>query len=588
MLPVQLPSSTSSIVSALIRLFQWQFFQVNPNEAQNKDDQAKALVDQRKLRWPNTTTFLEFICVFAVIAAFAFTVVPGVNESHYLTKAKQFWNPSWCHGDIFLESTDAHYFFFATCGWLTTVFSLEATAWIGRIACWLGFAVAWVYLNHCVSTRRWFSVLSATLFMLLSSRFDMAGEWVVGGFEAKSVAYIFVVLGISWFIKKQIAPAIGALGIATALHAVIGGWAVFCFLAAIVTEALLTRSIVHLNFNQYSKRQWLLSFLLFGSFAAAGSLPSLLANFNIEPSIVNAANAIQVKERLAHHLLFQRFPAFHVGRFVILVAIWLFVTRSVFISREFQRLSWFCHASLVISLIGIVLSGLCDLPDGVGESANGLLRYYWFRFSDFAIPLGLSLFAVRLFNALFDSPLRLQRIMAWFSAGLLLLASLTSIVQENSDLRAAADKTILPTYPDSPLRTWQSYENWKKACNWIRKNTRSDSVFLTPVRQQTFKWYAHRAEFSSWKDMPQNADSLVEWRQRINIQRGIEQLDGGMLSLNDTQLEQLVSEYGVTHLLVEQSKEDIVGSEVSDKLSRIYPNKDNIRSTYVVYRINGF
>jgi hypothetical protein len=42
--------------------------------------------------------------VYAAIAA----PLPALNEPHYLAKAKHFWNPAWCAGDLFLESANAH------------------------------------------------------------------------------------------------------------------------------------------------------------------------------------------------------------------------------------------------------------------------------------------------------------------------------------------------------------------------------------------------------------------------------------------------------------------------------------------------
>ena len=53
-----------------------------------------------------------FIC-FALVAG---QLPPDVNESHYLTKAKHFWNPTWCPGDIFLGSSHAHWLFYFSHG----------------------------------------------------------------------------------------------------------------------------------------------------------------------------------------------------------------------------------------------------------------------------------------------------------------------------------------------------------------------------------------------------------------------------------------------------------------------------------------
>jgi hypothetical protein len=40
-------------------------------------------------------------------------------------------------------------------------------------------------------------------------------------------------------------------------------------------------------------------------------------------------------------------------------------------------------------------------------------------------------------------------------------------------------------------------------------------LFIVPRTAQTFKWYAARGEVVDWKEMPQDAASLVEWSRRI-------------------------------------------------------------------------
>ncbi|MFG0295345.1 MAG: hypothetical protein ACF8PG_05500 [Maioricimonas sp. JB045] len=45
--------------------------------------------------------------------------IPGVNEPHYLTKARNFYDPAWCAGDLFLESGNAHWVFYVVMGPLT-------------------------------------------------------------------------------------------------------------------------------------------------------------------------------------------------------------------------------------------------------------------------------------------------------------------------------------------------------------------------------------------------------------------------------------------------------------------------------------
>lgn len=49
-----------------------------------------------------------------VLACFIYhgTPPPGINEAHYLVKAKHFWDPSFCASDLFVESPNVHFVFY--------------------------------------------------------------------------------------------------------------------------------------------------------------------------------------------------------------------------------------------------------------------------------------------------------------------------------------------------------------------------------------------------------------------------------------------------------------------------------------------
>ncbi|MGC1273420.1 MAG: DUF6798 domain-containing protein, partial [Planctomycetaceae bacterium] len=55
---------------------------------------------------------------------------------------------------------------------------------------------------------------------------------------------------------------------------------------------------------------------------------------------------------------------------------------------------------------------------------------------------------------------------------------------------------------------------WVDAARWVRSNTQSGTVIVTPFRQWGFRWYAHRAEYVNYKDAPQDAPGLLEWERR--------------------------------------------------------------------------
>src|SRR5438045_7846391 len=61
----------------------------------------------------------EIASIVLVFFLFGGSLPPDVGESHYLVKAKHYWQPAWCAGDLFVESRDAHAMFYWTFGWVT-------------------------------------------------------------------------------------------------------------------------------------------------------------------------------------------------------------------------------------------------------------------------------------------------------------------------------------------------------------------------------------------------------------------------------------------------------------------------------------
>src|SRR5687768_16513688 len=147
--------------------------------------------------------WLEFLLIVAVFFIVGGAPAPHVNETHYLTKAKHYWDASYCPGDFFLDSADPHLTFYLTFGWLTRWLSLPAVAWIGRAVAWALLAAGWLRLSRGVTTAPWSAVLSAAVWMTLIEQANFAGEWVVGGVEAKCFAYGCVLFGLASVARGQ-------------------------------------------------------------------------------------------------------------------------------------------------------------------------------------------------------------------------------------------------------------------------------------------------------------------------------------------------------------------------------------------------
>ena len=154
-----------------------------------------------------------------------------------------------------------------------------------------------------------YGVLSAGLFVTLNDRLHMAGEWIIGGVEAKGFAYVLVLLGLESLVRDSLGRATLSFGAASAFHVIVGGWAVI--------------AAAWSGWQVATGRRWP---------PGASAWPEdccwrcrdygrRLRSLAESPPIWCAeANRIYVFERLYHHLLPQGFPPLFVVRHLLLIA----------------------------------------------------------------------------------------------------------------------------------------------------------------------------------------------------------------------------------------------------------------------------
>ena len=533
---------------------------------------------------------IETLLIFSLFAVYAGQIPPDVNESHYLTKAKHGWDPLWCPDDIFLASSFSHWLFYQLFGWLNQFFSLPVVAWIGRIITWLLLAFGWQRLSSSLIKPPGLSVISAALFLVLNDRFHLAGEWVVGGFEAKGLAYFFVLMALGSLVQKQLKWVWPYLGFACAFHVLVGGWATIALLLALMGQAVFRSSDANEQREQVSLGTVLkqhAGFVLAGLLlAAVGALPPLLADIAANPATKLMASQIYVQARISHHLVFSAFSASRVAGFVVLLMIFGMVGSRLKRLDKSRQTDWrllfaFAIGSLCISFCGLMLSGVSEQASVLADHSVGLLRFYWFRMADFAVPCAASLGLVAIMQLLWRRGM-LGRAASTFSAVAIALAMAWIGIDRHSDPRPRADQTVLPSYEDNPERTAGTYRNWLRVCDWIKNNTPTDAKFITPDQQQTFKWYAHRSEVVNWKDVPQDAQAMVDGSQRVGwLIQPQRRAELGLMTYPDWRLRELAVTYGATHLLVPQRQVDLITDACDFK--QVYPVDPATKATYVVF-----
>ncbi len=498
----------------------------------------------------------ETLLIFAVFALVGAWPVPDVNEPYYLGKAIHFWNASWAQGDFFLDTADTHKVFYFVFGWLSLWLSPSALAWTGRLATWALLAWAWQRLSFAVVPRRWMSVLTAVLFITAQESCQMAGEWLIGGVEAKGFAYVLVLFGLEAMLRDRWNRAWLLFGGATFFHVLVGGWSA---LAAGLTWLALGKTRPPL------RAFWpgLLGALLL---AMPGFLPSFMLTWGVDPQTIHRAEAIYVFERLNHHLDPTQFRTTFVLHFLCLLAFWLVVRRFAPRGERERRLHGFVGATLAIVAVGAAIS---MLKFSYPVAAAALLRFYWFRVADVMLPMGVAIGV----GALILRDLANRRALGalWLALALLVSAA---------NLGWYANCRLSP----GPPRTdkWVNHSDWRDICRWIATSGTipARATFLTPRPSQTFKWYAGRAEVVNWKEIPQDPDSIVEWRERLedvfgprNDERDLRWREP-LAMQGAARLRELGVKYGAEYVLTEAEPR-------VDALPRLYAN-----SSYAVYRLN--
>jgi hypothetical protein len=535
---------------------------------------------------------LELLGIVILFYLFAGYEPPGVNEAHYLTKAKHYWNPQWCAGDRFLESADAHAVFFWTFGWITRYVSLSEAAWWGRAVCWLLLAWSWRRLSYAVVPRVGFAILSAGLFLLFIKQYAMAGEWVVGGVEAKCFAYVFVLLGLEGIARNRWQWVFPLCGAAAAFHVIVGGWAV---LIAFGVWCLLQLTRQKADDSLPSFLQLLPALILGFVLSLPGLLPCVLLNRGTDPAIIAEGNVIYVYQRLKHHLVLHSFQpskiyqawwgSTYIARHALLMLGLVGLTGIVTQVRPLWRVTLFAWGCIVLVICGAVIDLISTaIPR---EQSAAVLRFYWFRMSDAMVPVGVAL-AITWWIAVGIQGPRWRAI----AMGLAILASgfnLAEIVAQRTRLQ------VLEGDVQSSLREIAETKgafnprerllNWQACCRWIREHTEEDAVFITTKGlPQTFLWYAERAEVASWKNAPQDAQGLVDWMRRIeDIHYDVEFLQPPSIDkslLPEKRWPAVGAKYGARYLVGKIKK-----GQPPLGLERVYPNADFDNSSFAVYRL---
>lgn len=500
------------------------------------------------------------VWVSFLLVSFVAAPIPAVNEPHYLTMSRHYWNPSWCAGDFFLNSFAAHRVFYQTFGWLTLWFELKTVAMIGRMISLAMLATSWTSLvsrmhrgelvvqhvlkseaqakplvnstshalqasmrdSSCAALSVRSILLSAWLFLGLQAIGNLSGEWLVGGVESKVFAYAFVFWSISAILGGRMMLASLCCGAAVSFHPIVGVWHLLGISFVGIWRCWQRRSE-----QPRLRPAFRLSHLLGGvCVAIPGLVPALQMLRSVEPRESFAANYIQVFYRLKHHLDPMDFGWTHFAGYGLLAAMWF---GAMMWLRRNKRLSdqdgwWIGYVvALALFAIGGLVAGLGPRPADLMPGYRWrvvLLKFYPFRLFDLMLPIAVAIILPRI--------VRLRWL--WCLGGI-------------GFLWAAVEPRVCP--PPNQLPPAMRAD-WRDVCVWVEKNSPTDAVFHTPYEAEAFKWFAQRGEYVNHKDCPQDAAGIVEWNARLRrITKWSEKSFAGDETYSADELRELVRQTGV-------------------------------------------
>ena len=325
--------------------------------------------------------------------------------------------------------------------------------------------------------------------------------------------------------------------------------------------------------------------------ALPGLLPPLLMNRGVNAIVAAEAEQIYVFKRFPHHLLAAKmWNDGFVVPYLLMAAAWLVLWKTASDCPAARRLRGFTAAALALAAIG---GGLGLLATWYPDAAARWLHFYWFRLADVALPLGLSLLAVRWFmERKMRVALGLALAIAVFHAAdcaVLHVFADPPFAERQVDgaaWRAAwlwtTGRPLRPLFPRQPRADkLRDYAAWVDVCRWIAdpEHTPPDARFLVPRIAYTFKWYAGRGEVVDWKESPQDAAGLVEWWRRIRRLYATgksppqDEYYGSLAERGDAKLRALAEEYGAGYLVTQVSVPML-------PLTVVYKNE-----AFVVYRM---
>lgn len=434
---------------------------------------------------------LPISVIFAIIFIYMFRFWFHFNENDVIPYARAVYDQGWLPTDWYLNLQIPYRFLFSyVVGFFADQFGFIPTIMAGRLLTYalMSFTLFRLIQSDGIASKSVFPFVALVFFFKFFGNGNGASEWMIGGFDTKAFAYIFVILSLSALLSKRLKTAVLFAGFSLTFHMLVGIYHAMCLGVCLLVfyrayqptmKDLLAASVLY---------------LLAGSVGVYGIIDALFLQTSEGGSL---GWEIYVNKRVPHHVLPHRFPFetwIKMGIFSIVNVLILWKVKHLVL----RQLSTYALLTVAISLIGLLFY--------FTASNNAIMRFYFFRTSDILLPLiSLLNVCVLLYYWLEN---RFESKLNWIQGVLVVICVLVSI-PKITDLQEywtfEKGRFLVHTNADLPMS------------NWVKENTSNLGTFLTVPNDEFFYLNYERSAFVTWKHSPQKADDLVEWDHRMSI-----------------------------------------------------------------------
>src|SRR5580658_8594723 len=400
--------------------------------------------------------------------------VPGGNENTYLLYVYKAWHPDFLATDwTFQEPTAGHPVFNRLFGWPTLFISLELLGWIGRFGCWTLTFIALLRIGRQFRLPLWI-VTGTILIWLFERQAWVATEWIIGTFEAKTVAYVCLLFAIDSILRKRLVlPAI-LTGLTFTFHSEVGLWG-----GAAIGLAFAT---------MHPWRKTLLFAAIAVIFAAPGvitALPLAMAQRGL--------SATEARFMVTTELSFHLDPAtYGTGKIALLLLMLGFNWLHARANPADEKLRFLVRFQLFTALFLVMAIGL----RAIGQFSLLI------SFPSRVFAVVILLFFLWHVCAAFLYRREMRRSVALTALGIFIVLCIPSPIMKLESL--AADQ----------LPKWRAHQDdFRDAALWVRDNTPATTVVIAPPWRNDVFYVTRRPLIAAWHTP--RFDAMGDWRRRI-------------------------------------------------------------------------